>query len=48
MRLQLEHIQEYPLVRKAMNEKVLNMHGWVYDMSSGEIRIVKTERPCKT
>ena len=48
VRLQLEHIQEYPLVRKAMNEKVLNMHGWVYDMSSGEIRIVKTERPCKT
>lgn len=48
VRLQLEHLQEYPFVRNAMNEKVLNLHGWVYDMSCGEIRIVKTERPCKT
>jgi len=48
VRLQLDHLQEYPFVRKAMNEKELNLHGWVYDMSSGEIKIVKTERPCKT
>ena len=25
-------------------EKQLNLHGWVYDMHSGEIKIVKTER----
>ncbi len=47
VRLQIEHLQEYPFVRKAMNEKTLNLHGWVYDMSSGEIRIVKTARPEK-
>lgn len=47
VRLQLEHLREYPFVRKAMNEKKLNLHGWVYDMSCGEIRIVKTERPTK-
>ncbi len=47
VRLQIEHLQEYPFVRKAMNEKQLNLHGWVYDMSCGEIRIVKTARPEK-
>jgi len=45
VRLQLEHLQEYPFVRSAMNAKKLNLHGWIYDMSSGEIRIIKTERP---
>ena len=30
-----------------MQEKVLNLQGWVYDMSNGEIKIVKTERPLK-
>jgi carbonic anhydrase len=43
VRLQLDHLQEYPFVRKSMTEKKLNLHGWVYDMSSGEIKIVKTE-----
>ncbi len=47
VRLQLEHLQEYPFVRRAMNEKKLNLHGWVYDMATGEIRIVRTERPLK-
>ena len=45
VRLQLEHLQEYPFVRSAMNAKKLNLHGWIYDMSCGEIRIIKTERP---
>ncbi len=44
VRLQLEHIQEYPFVRTAMKGKNLNLHGWVYDMNSGEIKIVKTEK----
>jgi carbonic anhydrase len=47
VRLQLEHLQEYPFVRRAMTEKKLALHGWVYDMESGEIKIVKTERPGK-
>lgn len=41
VRLQLEHLQEYPFVRKAMTDKKLKIHGWVYDMSSGEIKVVK-------
>jgi carbonic anhydrase len=44
VRLQLEHLQEYPFVRTAMKGKNLILHGWVYDMNSGEIKIVKTEK----
>lgn len=47
VRLQLEHLREYPFVRTAMNAKKLNLHGWVYDMSCGAIRIIKTEFPNK-
>ncbi len=47
VRLQLEHLQEYQFVKRSMNAKQLNLHGWVYDMSSGGIKIVKTERPPK-
>lgn len=47
VRLQLEHLQEYPFVRTDMNAKKLNLHGRVYDMSCGAIRIIKTERPNK-
>ena len=43
VRLQLDHLREYPFVRMAMRQKKLNLHGWVYDMSTGEIRIIKTE-----
>jgi len=46
VRLQLEHLQEYPFVRSAMREEKLNIHGWVYDMSSGEIKVLIAERPC--
>ncbi len=48
VRLQLEHLQEYPFVRKSLNDKSLNLHGWVYDMATGEIRIIRTERPAKS
>lgn len=47
VRLQLEHLREYPFVKKAMNQKKLNLHGWVYDMSTGEIKIIRTERQLK-
>ena len=47
VRLQLEHLQEYQFVKRSMNDKKLNLHGWVYDMSSGGIKIVRTERPQK-
>lgn len=41
VRLQLEHLQEYPFVRKAMVDKQLTLHGWVYDMDNGAIKIVQ-------
>jgi carbonic anhydrase len=44
VRLQLEHLYEYPFVRTALTEKKLNIHGWVYDINNGEIRIVKTSK----
>jgi carbonic anhydrase len=40
VRLQLEHLHEYPFVRKAKSSGRLATHGWVYDMSNGEIRRV--------
>ncbi len=44
VRLQLEHLQEYPFIRRAMKDKKLNIHGWVYDMMSGAIKVMKTEK----
>ena len=41
VRLQLEHLQEYPFVRAAMNSERLSLHGWVYDMSVGDIKVVQ-------
>jgi carbonic anhydrase len=41
VRLQLEHLHEYPFVRKSLAAQRLRTHGWVYDMSSGEIRVVQ-------
>lgn len=40
VRLQLAHLGEYPFVRHAMNDGSLHIHGWVYDMTTGEIRVV--------
>jgi len=41
VRLQLEHLQEYPFVRNSMQAGALSLHGWVYDMSSGGIKVVQ-------
>jgi carbonic anhydrase len=41
VRLQLEHLQEYPFIRKALGEGKVSIHGWVYDMNSGEIRVLQ-------
>jgi carbonic anhydrase len=41
VRLQLEHLREFPFIKRATKEKKLNVHGWVYDMSTGEIKPVQ-------
>jgi carbonic anhydrase len=43
VRLQLEHLHEYPFVRNAMMEKKLSIHGWVYDISTGEIKVLQKD-----
>lgn len=40
VRLQLAHLAEYPFVRYALTAGTLRIHGWVYDMATGEIRAV--------
>ncbi len=40
VRLQLEHLQEYPFVVAEMKAGRLRLHGWVYDMGCGEIHII--------
>ena len=40
VRLQIEHLQEYPFVATTMKAGKLRLHGWVYDIASGEIRII--------
>jgi len=46
VRLQLEHLEEYPFVRKAVAEERLSLHGWVYDMDTGEIRVLEESCHC--
>jgi carbonic anhydrase len=41
VRLQLEHLNEYPFVRQACTAGKLTLHGWVYDIETGEIRILE-------
>lgn len=43
VRLQLEHLQEYPMIVAALREKRLRLHGWVYDMASGAIRVISSK-----
>ncbi len=48
VRLQLEHLLDYPFVKTAMRLGKLAVHGWVYDMSSGDIRVVqRNEIACR-
>jgi len=43
VRLQLDHLREYPFVRNAMQENKLSIHGWVYDMTNGGIKVVQRD-----
>jgi carbonic anhydrase len=40
VRLQLEHLREYPFVRQAIKLQRLRIHGWAYDMATGAIRVL--------
>ncbi len=41
VRLQLEHLMEYPFVRRAIHEGKLTTHGWMYDVDTGEIKVMQ-------
>jgi carbonic anhydrase len=48
VRLQLEHLHEYPFVRRAMLDGKLSIHGWMYDMDNGEIKVMqKNDTICR-
>lgn len=38
VRLQLEHLREYPFVAQVLDQGRLRLHGWVYDLESGAIK----------
>jgi carbonic anhydrase len=44
VRLQLEHLREYPFVRRAMGGGKLALYGWVYDMETGAIKVLEEDR----
>ena len=37
--VQLENLMTYPVVAKALEENRLEMHGWVYELENGSIRV---------
>lgn len=38
--LQLEHLREHPVVKPALKQRKLRLHGWVYDIHSGRIKVI--------
>ncbi|MEM2925174.1 MAG: carbonic anhydrase [Methanocellales archaeon] len=38
--LQLEHLREHPVVKSALKQRKLRLHGWVYDIYSGRIKVI--------
>ncbi len=37
IRLQIEHLKNYPLVKKALEEKKIEIHGLYYNLENGEL-----------
>ncbi|OPX71862.1 MAG: carbonic anhydrase [Methanoregulaceae archaeon PtaU1.Bin059] len=37
IRLQIEHLARYPVVKKALEEKKIQIHGLYYDLENGEL-----------
>ncbi len=42
--LQLEHLQSYPAVRRALDADELEIHGWVYDLHTGQVRFYRPDQ----
>ena len=40
---QVENIRSYPFVREAINANKLQLHGWVYDLYTQQIRAYNPE-----
>lgn len=40
VRLQIEHLKEHPLVKPALKQQKLKIHGWVYDLHSGKLKVI--------
>jgi carbonic anhydrase len=38
VRLQIEHLSTYPLLKKAVDEKKVEVHGLYYDLGTGELK----------
>jgi carbonic anhydrase len=38
VRLQIEHLSTYPLLKKAVEEKQVEVHGLYYDLATGELK----------
>jgi carbonic anhydrase len=41
VRLQIEHLATYPLLKKAVDEKKVEVHGLYYDLGTGELKRIK-------
>jgi len=43
VRVQLKHLKSLPAVAQAISEGKVNVHGWVYEIESGEVRYFDTD-----
>jgi carbonic anhydrase len=42
--VQLEHLLTYPVVARALNERRLEIHGWVYDLTEARVRVYRPDQ----
>jgi carbonic anhydrase len=43
VRLQLEHLASYPFVSERLSAGTLDLHGWIYDIPSGQVMVLEAE-----
>lgn len=46
--LQLQHLKTHPAVAARLAKGDMNLHGWVYDIKSGEVQAYDEQRNCFT